>query len=1044
MYMRAAMLGGTAIACVVAAAPAAAQVHSFEISAQDAASGIAALGRQADVQIAASRRDTRGKRTKAVRGAMRVEQALEILLNGTGLRAQPTGTQTYTVVPADSSAVEDGAAAQTAADDSEASEATDIVVTGSNIRRAVPDTPMPVTVTRFEDANRVGRLNVYDALRVNPALAPGAGAYSSNLYDPGGDANSAGASFINLRNLGSNRSLTLIDSRRRVASTANSSAVDLNAIPPAMIERIEVVTGGAAAIYGADAVSGAVNIITKSRISGINLTAYQGISQRGDAPETTISAATGGSFANGRGQLAVGATYLKTGSLIETDRKRSRVRRVYWANPANTGANDGIPDQISVSDFIAFFQSEVPSIYIPGTDSFYHIDNGQLFKPSYLRVLRTGEFSTGEGTTYPQYARTLTPNAPLRLAEETFSAIAKLDYELVDGVHYDARIDYARTNSSGFTGRYREDSRAFWASGAGGAMAYLDNPYMPASVRALLIGSGLTSAAIDRTYTNWPTSEALPERELINVSQGLTGKFGSSINWEVFYQYGRSTNDIRTTNTPLSPQWAAARDVIADPVTGQPVCRDATMRSFGCVPYDIFSNEPLTAAQKAWFLADLHSHERNSQELFGGRLDGTLFRLPYGDIAFAVGVERRIETSKVTPDPQASRVGVFFNVFATLPVDATSKVSEAFGELAVPLLRDLPFVHRLEIEGAYRYSSYNTFGSTHTWKLGATWEPFAGLSLRGVRSKSVRAPNFSELYSQPSSGPLGTFYDPCTTNNRNLTPVRAANCQALGVPATLADYADSGTAFGGGNPNLQPEISQSLTFGAVFRPKFIPGFEATVDYWKIDISEAVTAFDTDTTLRQCVDLPTIDNVFCANIERLPNGKVSRLFVGLVNAGRLTTRGVDASLGYRGPLGPGQIDLSFMGSYLIQREVQNLPGIDSSIVKYAGGFFDPRFKGYLLVSYSLDDFTLALGTQFVSASKYDPNATPELYDNNHIPAFVYNDLSATYRINEHFDLTFGLKNALDVKPPALPFVNNGGNGRYDTIGRYLFTKVGLAF
>lgn len=1020
--------GAAVVAMLCLPAAAQAQTRNFNIAAQSASSGVREFARQAGIQVTLAGRDGEGRSTGAVRGSLDVREALDQLLSGTGLSVRSFDGKVAII------------GAETQAESVES-----IIVTGSRIARAELESAMPVSITRFDNVARVGRLNAYDALRLEPAIAPGAGSYSANFHS-GGDAGNAGAAFINLRNLGANRTLTLIDGRRRVSATASASAVDLNMIPPAMIERLEVVTGGAAAIYGADAVTGAVNIITKRDPKGLHLTVYQGISQRGDVPETNVSLTTGGTFADGRGSFIMGGTYLKTGDLHEKDRAFSVKRISHFANPLNTGPTDGIPDNITNRDFIQFFNSEVPMMYIPANNGYYHISGGQVFQSFYDKTYSTGELGLGEGTNNPQFARSWNYYGPMRLAEETVSAIAKFDYEVADDIHYGARLDYGRTLSSGIISRYREDSRLLFGGGFGGPKAYLDNPYMPDSVRKLMTSFGLSSANIDRWYDNWPRIETLPDRQSLTIDQTLFGEIGRSLRWEAFYQYGRSTNDITVTNMPLTARWVAARDVIADPVTGQPVCRDAAQRAAGCVPYNIFGNDPLTAAQKAWMLVDLRSTSVNKQELFGASLSGRLFALPYGDVSFAIGAERRTESGKLTVDPRVSGGQIPLNGFTgsiqSVPVNAAMSVSEGYAELVVPVLRDLPFIRRLEIEGAYRYSKYSTIGSTDTWKVGATWEPLEGFTIRGVRSRSVRVPNFGELYAPITNRFIASVNDPCLAVNANVTPTRAANCKALGVPTNLAFYSDDIATRSGGNPNLTPETSDSFTVGLVAQPRFIRGFDMTIDYWDIRIKDAVTSFDQTVMMNQCVDLPTIDNIFCANVRRAATGKINFISTAMVNAASLEARGLDVGLNYTLPVLAGDLSLAFKGSYLLDRTIQNIPGVSSSLLKYAGGYADPKFRAFLLTTYSLSDYSVTLGTQFISASLFNPNAIPDQYDDNSIPAMVYNDLSASRSFGDRFDLTFGVKNLFDAKPPMLPDVYSGGGGRYDTVGRYFFTRIGV--
>ncbi|NJC09060.1 TonB-dependent receptor plug domain-containing protein [Polymorphobacter fuscus] len=918
-----------------------------------------------------------------------------------------------------------------------------IVVTGSRIPRRELESAMPVTVMDFDEMAKLGRLNAYDALRLVPALSPGTGAYTSGRSD-----SQAGAAYLNLRNLGANRTLVLIDGQRQVSGTVTASQVDINMIPAGMIDRMEVVTGGAAAIYGADAVTGAVNIITKKDFQGFRITAQQGISQRGDAPETNISLLAGGKFADDRGSVTIGATYLKTGALLQSDRAFSRNHLSFWPNPANTGPRDGIPDNLSYNEFYLPYNSDVPALYIPNNDTFYTYFQGQLQPLLGKEKLSTGEFARVNGINNPDVIRSYQYYYPMRLGQRTIAGMANFSYDLADWVKFGARFSYGRTQPSGQISLYREDSRTLFAAPFGGAVARIDNPYMPESVRTLLTGFGLTRANISRYYENWPKIEVREDRQTLTTSQNLGGKISNSVSWQVYYQYGRTTQDMTVPNIPRTSRWVAARDVIADPVTGQPVCRDTAARAAGCVPYNLFTSDPMTQAQQDYILTTVRGRSEISQNLFGADLNGTLFQLPAGDVSFAAGVGRRTESATMTGDPQTlsgdARPGGFEGVVPSTNAQGSLGVTEAYGELVVPILRDRPFFRRLEVEGAYRYSDYRDLGDTHTWKAGAMWEPVEGLTIRGTRSRSVRVPNFGELFAPVNTGITGSISDPCLFVNYNATPTRAANCAASGAPTPLANYSDNVIVQSGGNPDLRPEVSNSYTFGTIIQPRFARDLSITVDYWNIEIKDVITTFPLLQMLNYCVDLPTTDNPFCPYVQRGPDGKVTFVSTQNVNAASLSVEGVDIGVNYRLPLGSGRLNFAFNGSYLIQRRIEAVPGEPASIIKYAGGYSDPRFRGYLLTSFDTERYTVSLGTQFISAAKVDPNVSEEFYDDNDIPAMVYNDVQVTRRFDNGLEIGLGIKNLLDTKPPYNPATLYGGGGRYDPIGRTFFARAGLNF
>lgn len=927
---------------------------------------------------------------------------------------------------------------ETASSDNELADA--IVVTGSRIARPDLESPMPISVLNMEDAIDQGRLNVVDALSLVPSISPGANAY-------GNAQSGAGLASVNLRNMGANRTLVLIDGRRRVSGNGSSSEVNLNMIPSAMIERIEVLTGGAAAIYGADAVTGAVNIITKKTIDGLNLSAHQGISEYGDAAQTNLSASFGTKFAGGRGRFSIGGTYDKSAGLEKRDRPFTRDRLWYLANAESKGPADGVPDILLNRDLKSFYVASVPTFYLPQTKTTYAYANGRLFAPSHGKEYGSkGEFGDYEGID-DSIVRNFESWEYLRNPQEAFSVIGQVDFALTDNITYDARVEYGRMKAEGYHRSYREDSRkAIFTAPLGGAVGHIDNPYMPQSMRDLLSAHDLTQVHINRMYDNWPQMRQHLDRETITVVQNLSGNLGA-FTWNAFYQYGRASIDDEVTNVPLKSRWIAARDVVANPLTGSAECRDAAARAAGCTPVNIFdATGELTAEQRDWLLYDRQRRTVNKQEVFGADITGTLLSLPAGDVAAAVGVERRRDSTRINEDPLAvSGEAVPSTVIVSVMpnIRASRAVTEAYGELKVPVLRDVPFIYRLELEGAYRWSRYDDAGTTHTWKIGGTWSPVDSVTLRGVRSRSVRMPTLGELFGAVTTGTQSSFNDPCVSGYYDQTPTRAANCRALGITTPLPFYSDAAVVNGGGNPSLNPETSNSFTLGMAFRPTFIPGFDLTVDYWNIDISDVITSYSFTQMMNFCVDLPSTDNVFCQNVGRDPvTQKVTTGSTQLVNAARQRAKGIDVAANYRLPLGDGMIGLSFMGSYLIEREVESVPNVASSILKHADRYTDPHFRGVLGLNYSNDRLSASLQTRYISSSKYDPNVSDEYYEFNDVKSKIYNDISVRYKVSDNFDYLVGVNNVFDVKPQMLPNIYQGANGRYDVLGRYFFIKAGL--
>jgi iron complex outermembrane receptor protein len=1010
----------------MAAAPVvAARERGFEVSAGPAAAGIRAFSRQAGIQVLVTGAAAKGRTTNAVRGRSEVLAALQRLLAGSGLR----------VLSFDGGVAVLAATTPPAARPPETVEAVSpIVVTGSRIPQVQARSAMPVRVIDMADAVRFGRTSAYDMLTRDPAVAAGIGL--GNAFGQGWDA---GVSSVSLRGLGTNRSLTLIDGMRRVSGSGRTSAVDIAMVPAAMIERMEIITGGATAIYGADAVTGAVNIITRKRIEGIELSGTQGVSQAGDARESTVSLATGTAFAGGRGALALGGTWSHVAALGYAQRYSSYLRSI--ANPANTGADDGIPDQISIPDFRQVYYAYLPSFFYKGRS--YLVENGAPRPAAYGQTYYPGQFSYGNGGD----GRNLRDADQLRGGRDALAVMGRVDYDFSDAMSYRGYVDFGASAYRGTAGfpLHRDDSRPIWFDGAGGSVAYLDNPYLPGGVRQFMLANGLDHLTIERTYGNFPVMREYHHRRSLTLGQELHGRLGKVLHWSAFHQYGRTVDKVRTTDVPIASHWLAARDAMADPLTGQPVCRDLAARAAGCVALDIFGEQPPSAALAAYVLGTRRERRVNTQAIWGLDLEGAPLRLPAGPLQVVAGFEHRRESLHTRDDPLAASEYTYGGSGYTLhpDLDAAFHVWELYAEAKAPLLRDLPLVESLDVEGAYRYSRYSAVGSTGTWKLGGTWGPIRGLLLRAMRSRSVRVPNFGELYEVPISRQTGSITDPCEAADYYQSATRSANCRALGILVPLGDVKVGPVITTQGNPDLRPETSNSLTLGAVVRPGAIPGLEVTLDYWHIDIRDAITQFDYTTILNLCVDLPSIDNDFCKAIARSPaDGRVTAISTSQVNAARLTARGIDFTLAYRARLGPGRLRLGLDATYLLRHRVEGSAGVTAGDVRYDGDWEHPRLQATAQAIWTAGRFSVASALRLIGPSRYVINAeSDEVFDRNRVPAYLYADLSLGYAFAGAMTAAIGVRNLSDARPPAIYPVYKDTT-IYDQVGRYGFVTVTL--
>lgn len=1017
-------LGGCACLLLAMGSPAAAQEREFDVPAQPASAGVREFARQAGIQIVMAGSTAAGRETNRVQGALETGPALQRLLAGTGLVIRSFDGQLAVL---DTTPAGDSRA--------EPDELDKVQVTGTRIPRLQPLTSMPVSVTSMRDAFKLGHASAYDALMLEPAMGVGQSLSSaSNGWD-------AGISAANLRGLGTHRSLTLIDGRRRVSSSARSSAVDVGMVPVGMIDHIEVATGGTAAIYGADAVTGAVNIVTRRDIDATRVSAMSGVSSRGDAGERQLSLSTGGKLAGGRGAFSIGGTWASSEPLVFADRYDWQDYPYYIANPENTGLGDGIPDRVRIDHFRQIYFDYRPTYFLDGKE--WLIEDGVPREARYDVLYDGGEFSLGDGGD----GRNLLDDKSFRGGLDSLALMGRLDVEIGEGLSYGGYFSHARQTFEATGDLYRDDSRMTYFSGAGGGVAHLDNPYLPAALRKVMEENGLTRLNISRTYGHFPAREYVHDRNTLTLGQRLEGHAGSYMKWQAFWQYGRARDDAEERNIAWKSHWIAARDVVADPATGQPVCRDAIARAEGCLPLDIFGFERPGQALLAYVMGDRHERRVNTQQIFGASLDGELFEAPGGAASFALGAEHRRETLRTEDDPLALSGELQYDMGpeAHPELDVAFDVSEIYGELAVPLLGGMPFAKRLDVEAAYRRSHHSVVGGTDAWNLGVVWAPTQSVTLRGTRSSSVRAPNFGELYEPRVTVQRGSIDDPCEAGAYHASQRRAENCRALGVATPLPDVKVGPLTITEGNPELRPETSDMLTFGIALQPRHMPGLNLSVDYWDIDIEDAITQLGYSRVLALCVDLPSIDNPYCGmSVRQAPLGNPLSVVSRQVNAPRLRARGIDFSLGFRRPVGKGELDFSLKGTRLLEQVTETMPGVAAGDVATDGSWLSPHLRATLRAGYAIGRLDFAWQLRFRGAGIYDLDVeSAESYPDNRVASTTYNDVTLQYRFAEEHTFALGVRNVFDVMRPNFPGIYENYTV-YDLVGRYLHATLSLKF
>jgi outer membrane receptor protein involved in Fe transport len=1027
-------LVGAAIAAMAVAMPttgAAAQssAMTFSIAQQSLASALNQVAAQAGRQLVIDGALVRNLQARPLRGNYTLEGALDQLLRGTDLSYTIQGNtvvirRSVGVSRAALTQVSDAGgsdAAGAAGAEATAEESDPIVVTGSRIARRGYDTPQPVAALNDEAIESTGVSNIGDVLTRMPQVGVGLG--QANSYYNG----DAGAAFISLRGLGASRTLVLVNGRRRVPGTELSSAVDLTTIPANMIDKVEVITGGAAAVYGADAVTGVVNVTLKNHVEGVELSGRAGVSSRGDAGSYSLGALVGSSFADDRGSVVLGVSYNREQALQANQRSFGRNQVDLFSNPANTGPADGIFDSIAVANYRYPGTSYGGAFVIGGTR--YTYDQGRV-RPTRNDATPYGPLGFlgvgGDGFDDADFA-------PLRNQTEVFAGTLHLEYGVSDAVRLFVDAQYARTKTEA---RLQPTFDL-------GVTITADNPLIPADVRALMNAAGQTSLSVGRTNIDQGINLRYIDRDTVTGVVGLEGDLGSRFHWLGFYQYGRYQADTTRTHNRITSRFNEAVDVIQG--ANGPMCRSATARAAGCQPLSLFGRDAATPQALAYFDYTSHRRVENTQQVAGLQLTGTPVDLPAGPLQLAAGVEYRRESTEVTPDPRQAAGELIY--LTDSAIAAHVNVKEVFGEVLVPILADQPFAHELSLEGAVRYSDYSAIGGTTAWKLGAQWAPVSDLRFRVTRSRAVRAPNLSELYN-PGASSNAFILDPCDSTRVNLTANRRANCAALGVSSTYTDpFAGvAKTVITGGNPALEVEKSDSWTAGAVFTPHFIPGLAVSVDWWQIDLKGAINTVPLQRAVDNCVDASTINNPFCQLVTRRADGAITRVSVSPINVGSLNAEGIDFQANYRHDFGGLVGRLAASGTYLIRNELQVVAGDPTTRDDNLDEVDNPRWRVTLTPGFTVGAVSVDWTLRYLSSTKVDSQATAEGRSDNDVKARLYNDLYASVAINDQFRLYGGINNLFDVAPPfsAATFQGTGRGALYDNIGRYFFVGVNSSF
>ena len=962
-------------------------------------------------------------------------------------QAAPAVNQPIQPAPAPAAATQDEAAPPAGAE---------VTVTGTRVRSGF-QAPTPTTVVGAADLQTRGASSVTTLLQELPAI----NSSRSNAASNGVRTQTPGQNFADLRGLGTQRTLVLVDGHRFVPTVPGSSTgspyqVDLNLIPTMMIDHVDIVTGGASAQWGSDAVAGVLNFVLKKKVNGLQGEVQTGVSQYGDYVEYRVALLGGFSFGGDRGHVVVSGDWVKNNG-IDTYRDRTWSARQcnLFADPSSTVAN-GQPKQVIACD-TQNGNRTAGGLITSSTNGTaanrlalvgLQFDSATAVSPFVRGGYNPAGVTTTATSTSGVFSATQSggnnPNQEITsmfVPLERKNVFGRAEYALTDSITINIAGSWGKSGARQVNRQTRDQSGVYNPTTGTGSQIrlYADNPFIPASIRAFIPApagpasattpTALQSIVIARDDYDYPNGITVLSDEAYTASAGLEGDFGHGFGWDASFIHGQNIYQRQTFNTRDRVAYAQAVDAVTSP-TGQIVCRVAlTNPNTACVPLNTFGQGTPNPAAFNYFEFTAYGHVKYVQDAAQLNFHGSPFSTWAGPVAMAAGFEWRKESVDSTVGARDALNVADSSVGA--PFAGTFNVKEGYFEATVPLAEDMAFAKSLALNGAVRYADYSNFGGNTTWKVGATYEPFAGLLLRTTLSRDVRAPALYELYVPAVTSNQNIIY-----NGRQFTGVSIANI---------------------GNPALKPERSNTFTVGGSFTPRFFSGFQLSVDYFHIKVNDVITTLGPVAIARNCDNGLT---AFCPLLGLDGAGNLLSVRDQFLNLSSYLTTGLDFALSYRTPLFNGTFSVRGNATYVDKFEIV-APGSPPVVAEYAGQnstqqFAIPHWKGNVTVGYQQDPFGINLQARYVGPGRQDTNlietatatSQPDIsYATNHIPSYVVFNLGGTVDVlrDHRGQFFFTVENLFNRDPLLVPSVSTGiqTNGAlYDVIGRYF--RFGFRF
>jgi outer membrane receptor protein involved in Fe transport len=922
-----------------------------------------------------------------------------------------------------------------------------VTVSASRISIAGYQQPTPVTVVGAAQLERDANTDIGNSIRELPAL--GASSGPDNGVGSGLAAGIAGEDLINLRNLGILRTLVLVDGQRVVPSNI-TGGVDISTIPATMVQRIDVVTGGASAAWGSDAIAGVVNLVLNKNFTGFKANIEGGDSWKDDDQKWKVEGAWGGNYLGGRLHFQASGQYQDSPNEIHPGQRAWYQDQELVNNPAYTATN-GQPKLIHASN-VGYSTATTGGVIVSNPAG---VING-VTQAGTANEFANIQFLTG-GTPAPFNAGNVSGpysnggnsdtlggyigNHTLTQNFRNATAFAYASYKITSDIQASLQLNYGKSVVMNL---------AVPATKLGNLTMKSDNAFLDPTIAAQMAAAGVTSFVMGTTNLNNVTVNTLGQvneeqtvgitaaQNARNVYRGaftLDGSLGENWSWNAYLQAGEARVRLQTTNNTFFPNYNNAIDAVrvttanrgtSGLALGEIVCRNTlTNPTNGCVPLDIFGVGVASPAAIAYVTNVPDFEQVNvTENVAAASMQGTLpWGLPAGKVAVAFGAETRREAGRSTTD--AAAIAVQFQSGNFAPFVGAYNVTEGFVEVDAPLLKD-EFVESLDLSAAGRMTSYSTSGLVETWKLGLTSQVIDDVKLRTTWSYDIRAPDLSELYATGAST-SGQGTDPRTGKAVNFFSVSL------------------------GNTALTPEASTTVSGGVVLTPRWVPNLTMSLDWYSINIKNAIATTGASQEIAQCA---AGNQAFCNALAfNGPGGSLSQVFVQPLNTAAATTSGLDVAADYTHDLFDGTMEAKVLANYM-DEETSTTLGVKYDYASSLGGDSPvtggvPKFKATIAMSYLQNGWQVTAQSRLIGEAVLVNGWTNLNVDNNYVPFVAYADLRGSYKWNDHVQFYGAVDNVFNTPPPIIPTSSIGGSlpaairsDIYDVIGRAY--RIGVRF